>query len=286
MPRRAYHIQPVHDGAIVLVLFNHAQAIEVWDVMKMRRVYAPVPVPDGSMQCALFGNILCLSGGSNGGIFAVDVSSGERLWTQKKIKNLGSLKSDEDRCLLFCSCGLGDLVIVDPTTGRILDKKEDFGEAYTRTGSKFLLSSSRTQIHVTSWPNMETYCSISARSFAVLDAEFSDDALIYSEVTSGITFARVTPTSTSSKMESRFVIDGHYDELGFWKSRNLFVGVDVTFDPHKLVMINANTGEVAETREHWGFQGFFVNQGSCILTRGGQLVSLEDGQVLGDQIFG
>ena len=238
------------------------------------------------MQCALFDDILCLSGGIHGGIFAVDPASGKQLWKQLEIKDMAYLKADQKRGLLFCDCGLGDLVVVDAFTGVIIGGKKKFGHCFTRAGSKFLLGSDRSKIRVTSWPDMTEYGSLASRAFALLDAEFTDNNLIYSEVATGITFVKVDCRAPLANIEGRFLIEGHYDELGFWRSKNLFVGVDVTDDPHRLVMIDAEVGRVVEVRDAWKTQGFFISSGSRILTRTGQVVSLEDESIVADDIFG
>lgn len=284
MARTAYHVRSAKRGEIALVYFYPESTLEVWDVRKRSRVGDPFPLPSGAMLSALFGNVLCFSGGDQGGMQAVDLGSGKRLWEQAEVSELMSLAVHEAGHLLFCNCGVGRVVVLDALTGRIVAESPDLGECFCDSDSPVLVAGDGERVRFCAWPSFESFDEVECRSFAMLGAQFAGEAMVYSEVKSGVTFARMD--RTRGMVLHRHVADGHFIALGYHEDERLFVGLDIMDDPNRLLFFHPSNGEVVRVLDGWRHHGEFVDGGRQMLTREGTLVDVMSGEVRTERLFG
>ena len=255
---------------------NHC-SVDVWSLAKKERIGELSTILDfgGERLAVLPGDFpLTIVGSWDKGVQAYDATSGRALWSRRDIKHVQELCDLSTSELLSVGIGTDEegYHIVDAVNGKTIYTFPRVRKVFPHPKQGIYLFVTREYLFVSTLTTQPAW-KVKLRSFAVLDAAFSDDALIYSESAGSVYCVDFFGHElwSCSKLPQR-----HMLELTWQEDGEKWLGIEWDYEnggPKRLVEIGPerrpkyllNLGECRQQK--------FFGDGSYIATSHGKIIS-------------
>lgn len=290
-------------------IFAHRdrEIVDVFDLQERRHVRRGKVPFDSSLSCTVAGTIL-YGGKYNGGVHAVDMVTGEKLWRQPKVQKLQRILFDDCNAWLYCQHDDFQTTILNAEDGEVVQKLKywwlPMGEGDYTAGSVFeegvLCRKTKSWEVVTTLdkedllPGMEketpfrNHASISAGGDIYFCYNTSSDPYGEEE-----TYMVRLDTARGARLRLGKFSSNIIWVKGYDKRRDLVLAIKPQYGdrPAEVMRWKRQTLEVVQSTVwtdmgvKYGGPGSFVFGGSHLLTGRGYLISLETLEAEGSSLF-
>lgn len=273
---RIRHVATSHNGNLVAV-GAFERRIAIWNIKTLAMCAEFDSSLDfGGERLAISPNNQFVVAGAYRrlGISCHEAKSGKLLWQRKDLKKVQHISTSIDSMFVYCGFEAGPACALSITTGDLLGKTRALKRTYVSPYDQLLMHEHRSQPLVVYSLTEGKLGELSKTTFALLDATFSPDALVISEVGGPIRCFELMDLRERWRMDQP---DGiHAIKMTFAESQKSFLAVQWAYKEsgeHSLITLDPKSGKtMSSLMLPAAFEFGFCKKGSLLLTNDGTLL--------------